>query len=524
MSWIKNQIKYFFPGVYNWIKICFKRKSRIICSNQLAENKQSLKSVRVAIQWIRDHKLKNGGIVISSKQKITYPEVTGYLIPTLYEWGEKELAKELTQWLITQQNPDGSFSAPNGIPYTFDTGQVIRGFIASLNDCPEAEGPLRKACNWVLSQMKPNGQLTTPSTKDWGNIADDRIHLYILSPLIEAGLALNEQTYIDSAKHILEYYKNYKDLIKFNTLTHFYGYIIEALFDLGEYELAKQAMEQMARSQRRDGSIPAYKNVSWVCTPGLAQLAIVFYKLGMYDNAHRALKYLEKIQNPTGGFYGSYKIGADYFPTEEISWAVKFFLDAYYWKIKATFNQEISIFPDTIDENDGRVQELLSFLKDLNGKKIIDVGCGKGRFLRILKLKYPAAVLYGWDLSENMLKFCPENVVTGCGTILNIKYPDNSFDGVYCIETLEHAVNTEKAIEEMVRILKPGGKILIIDKNISELGAMKIEPWEQWFEPEQIQGFLKKYEVESQYKNIILERNSNLNERLFIAWEGKKYE
>ena len=42
---------------------------------------------------------------------------------------------------------------------------------------------------------------------------------------------------------------------------------------------------------------------------------------------------LEKIQNRTGGFYGSYGKGAKYIPSAEISWAVKYFLDAYLLKM-----------------------------------------------------------------------------------------------------------------------------------------------------------------------------------------------
>lgn len=89
----------------------------------------------------------------------------------------------------------------------------------------------------------------------------------------------------------------------------------------------------------------------------------------MRKYADKAVNYLESVQNNSGGFYGSLGRGKNYFPKEEISWAVKFFLDAYYWKINTTFNQEVNIFSETIDESDGRVHEILSFFGDLNGKK-----------------------------------------------------------------------------------------------------------------------------------------------------------
>jgi len=491
--------------------------------NKILQNIQPPRKdyVEKAIKWIKNYTVETGGIIVSSKQKIAYPEVTGYFIPTLYQWGEKELAKDLIKWLISQQNEDGSFCAPNGIPYTFDTGQVIRGFVASLDDFPEVEKPLRKACDWVLSQIKPNGKLITPSKKDWGDIADERIHLYVLLPLIQAGIKLREQIYIDSAKHVLEYYKNYNDLIKFNTLSHFYGYIIEALFDLGEHQLAKEAMDGIVKIQKRDGRISAYKNSSWVCIPGMAQLAVVFYKLGMIENGDRALRFLEKTQNENGGFYGSLGIGANYFPFEEISWATKFFLDAYYWRIKASFEKKFDIFPETININDGRIQEIISFFGDLNNKKVIDVGCGKGRFIKELQSLFSKAEFYGIDISEKMLDFCPKKAKVSVGNILNINYPDETFDFVYCVEALEHAIRVEKAIQEMCRILKPGGKIVIIDKNLEKTGQLQIESWEQWFKQEQIIAILKNNRINARSKEITYE-DYNQPDGLFIAWEGIK--
>ncbi|MDD2891087.1 MAG: glycosyltransferase [bacterium] len=286
-------------------------------------------SYNKAFEWIKNNTIPEKGIIVSSKQRIPYPEVTGYFIPTLYQWEEKEFAKKLAFGLISLQQTDGSFCAPDGkTPYTFDTGQVIRGLLASLNYIPESEINIRKACDWILTQVQPDGRLATPSTEMWGNIIDDRIHLYVLSPLIEAGKKFNEIKYIEAANSVLKYYKKRRDLLEFNTLSHFYAYIIEALCDLGEIELAKKGMLKMANLQQKDGGIPAYTEVKWVCSTGVAQFAVIGYKLGIQKPANRAMGYLEKVQNPDGGFYGSYGKGASYFPDEEISWAVKFFMDA----------------------------------------------------------------------------------------------------------------------------------------------------------------------------------------------------
>ncbi len=475
-----------------------------------------------AKQWIRANNHPSGGIRVHYLSDNAYPEVTGYYVPTLMDWGEHRLAVNFVKWLVSIQNVDGSWSDPSGkTPYTFDTGQVIRGFVSALHDLPEVEEPLRKACDWVLAQVQPDGRLATSSTEMWGDIANDSIHLYVLPPLIEAGEKLNEPKYMNAAHRVLEHYKQRKDLVEFKMLSHFHAYVLEALCDLGEIDLARRGMEEMAAFQRPDGSVPAYPDVSWVCSTGVAQLAVVWYKLGMREHGETAVEYLERIQNRSGGFFGSYGKGADYFPHEEISWAVKFFLDACYWRIKTAFNEEADIFADSIDESDGRVQEILSFFGNLNAEKVLDVGCGKGRFLRVLKKKFPQAKLVGLDISEAMLRSCPEGVGKKCGSILDIRYPDAHFDCVYCIETLEHAVRTEAAVREMCRILKPGGKILIIDKNKAKLGRLEIEPWERWFSDREVIKLLKKHKVQARGKLIGYE-NQQQPDGLFIAWEGVK--
>lgn len=296
------------------------------------------RSIRKAVAWFHGVAIPGGGLPVSTGQNISYPEVTGYIIPTLYGVGEKDFARDLALWLISVQHPDGAFCAPDGVPYTFDTGQVLRGLLTVLDDMPQAKERIIKACDWILTQIQPDGRITTPSTDMWrlpeDKMVNDNIHLYVLPPLVEAGRRFGKSEYVDASRHALAYYKQRSDLISFTTLSHFYGYVMEALCDLGEKDLAKQGMKEVAPLQKFNGSIPAYPGVDWVCTPGVAQLAIVWYKLGMSDRGDAALRYLKRIQNDSGGFFGSYGKGANYFPREELPWAAKYFLDACHWSMR----------------------------------------------------------------------------------------------------------------------------------------------------------------------------------------------
>ncbi len=288
-----------------------------------------------AVQWIKDHRVPNGGILPHHKANVATQEVTGYLIPTLYAIGEKELARDLAKWEASVQRPDGSFAATDGTPYTFDTAQVIRGLLAVLDDMPELENRLRRACDFVASQIAPDGRICTPSYDMWklpdGSMFSEYANLYVLSPMLQAGQKLSQARYVEAARRGLNYFKGKGDLVEFKpelgTLSHIFGYMMEALVDVGEIDLANEGLQQAATIQNESGAIPAYPGVDWVCSTGVAQLAIAWYKLGNAVPADKAVGYLEEVQNPSGGFYGSYGVGARYLPDQEISWAVKFFLD-----------------------------------------------------------------------------------------------------------------------------------------------------------------------------------------------------
>jgi len=271
-------------------------------------------SLEKALKWVKNQRIQNSGIVVHHKTKNVTPEVTGYLITSLYNAGEKELALDLAQWETTVQQPDGSFMAPNKISYTFDTAQVVRGFLTVLNDIPTIENNLRKACDFIVSQIDEKGEIQTPSYHSWqlskGRKLSKYCNLFVIVPLLEAGKRLNEQKYIDEAYRSLAYYKKQSDLTEFKsdlgTLSHIFGYMMEALADLGEHDLVRTGLEQVAAIQKEDGAIPAYPGVDWVCSTGMAQLGLAWFKIGNKEKAEEILTYLESMQNASGGFFGGY--------------------------------------------------------------------------------------------------------------------------------------------------------------------------------------------------------------------------
>lgn len=489
-----------------------------------------------AVNWIKRNTIEGHAIICNTGKKKGYPEVTGYYIPTLIRWGYRDMAIKYAEWLLNIQKQDGSwYDTDDQAPYIFDTAQILKGLLAVWDIYPDkkaVEQAIVRGVDWILSCMTQEGRLITPDETCWGDNKDmcsELIHLYCLSPIIEAGNRLHNEEYGQKAKRILEYYKNnyYEKIMNFSLLSHFYAYVMESLVDLGEIDMAREAMQKIVKLQKKTGAVPAYNNVDWVCSTGLFQFSLVWFRLGDVEHGNKAFEYACKLQNESGGWFGSYLAEYnpdevnDYFPQEEISWANKYFLDALYYKNKVEFNLHADEFLLTIPKADERYIEILNVVKQYaRGAYIADVGCGKGRYLKNLLDDLPDNKYYGIDIStEAMKKMQAENVVCKEGTLTCIPYEDRKFSVTYTCEALEHAIDIESAIREMSRVTKQGGKIVIIDKNKNSYGTLEIGEWEQWPDEKELQDVMEKYCDNVSIKTGLKYENMD-NPDLFTVWIG----
>lgn len=116
----------------------------------------------------------------------------------------------------------------------------------------------------------------------------------------------------------------------------------------------------------------------------------------------------------------------------------------------------------------------------INGDSVLDVGCGNGRLLQLFNDTH---ITYtGLDQSEGLIsvakkKFPDASFVVG--NMTELPFPDESFDAVYCIAAFHHLPNDElriKTLQEMKRVLKSGGVIVMMNWNLEATFAKnKIE-------------------------------------------------
>ena len=188
------------------------------------------------------------------------------------------------------------------------------------------------------------------------------------------------------------------------------------------------------------------------------------------------------------------------------------------------FNQAASDeehFPSTIDPRIYHVQLILDFFGDLARKRVLDAGCGKGRFARVLFERNPQARIHAFDLAEAMLRYVPPGIRPSAGSLTALPFASESFDCAYATESLEHAVDIETAVSELCRVVKPGGRIVIIDKNAEQWGRLETPEWEKWFDQNELERLLRRHCRRVSSRPISYWEDV-APDGLFLAWSAEK--
>jgi 2-polyprenyl-3-methyl-5-hydroxy-6-metoxy-1,4-benzoquinol methylase len=135
----------------------------------------------------------------------------------------------------------------------------------------------------------------------------------------------------------------------------------------------------------------------------------------------------------------------------------------------------------SLDVNEGAddpwyqlVREELDLARDIGGRRVLEIGCGRGGFACWLATRTPppaevVAVDYSSVAVEKGRAHALARGVNGIswatGDIQAIDQADASFDSVFSCETIEHVPDPFKAVSELARILKPGGRLFLTAPN-----------------------------------------------------------
>jgi uncharacterized protein YyaL (SSP411 family) len=318
-----------------------------------------------------------GSYHLINKWSSSYPETTGYIIPTLINYGKKNNKQEAmdsamtaADFLLKIQKESGGWQGgrigENKPEIVFNTGQVIRGMIAAFEHSVVQKylDAAIKAGIWLSDIRHPEGYWQTHALMGKARVYDT----FVDAPLLQLYELTGEEKFRKTAIQNLDWvirdkmhengwFEDCDNTVKRNDkpILHTIAYTLDGLIDcsliLKDDRYLKAAVK--GANKLRDiflsnGFLNGRYDCNWngseymLCT-GSAQMAIIWLKLyGIYNDK----AYLEAAQRMTsllifiqfrgfketedtlGAIPGSFPIWGRYEPFAFPNWATKFFCDA----------------------------------------------------------------------------------------------------------------------------------------------------------------------------------------------------
>jgi len=310
----------------------------------------------------------------------SYPETSGYIVPTLIEAGLRrndsvllERARRMTDWLVSIQLANGGFQGGTidekpAVPVTFNTGQILMGLAAAARQFGDKYAePMQRAAGWLVQTMEPDGswrQFPSPFTAPGEKVYDTHVAWGLIEAARASTRADVAARYADAAVRNARWAltkqrsNGWFDSCCLSSpnapLTHTIGYALRGLTEIFRYTrdaevLSSALLTADALSTRvgQDGFLSGRLTrrwegaVNWACVTGSAQIAHSLLLLAdegekeqYREAAFRLLSYARRtvrLDGPAGvrgGVRGSFPINGDYCAYEFINWGAKFLIDA----------------------------------------------------------------------------------------------------------------------------------------------------------------------------------------------------
>lgn len=343
------------------------------------------RAVEEGLGWLaraQDHSLTHDGGVARDYSLLTgwsasYPETTGYIIPTFLEIaratgddGLRQRARRMLDWLVSIQFPEGGFqggvvNAQPKIPVTFNTGQILIGLAAGAAEwgSPYREA-MQRAADWLVATQDPDGCWRKHATPfSWKG--EKAYETHVSWGLFEAARLEPGRGYAEAAAANVRWALTQqqpngwvancclRDPVR--PLTHTLGYLLRGLIEAYRYTEDRTYLDASIRTANgllsairvEDGYLPGRLDrdwnaaVSWACLTGSVQIAQCWFMLFEYagdtrllEAARSANRYVRRTlatdgpDEIRGAVKGTFPVNGQYGPYLYLNWACKFLVDA----------------------------------------------------------------------------------------------------------------------------------------------------------------------------------------------------
>ena len=151
---------------------------------------------------------------------------------------------------------------------------------------------------------------------------------------------------------------------------------------------------------------------------------------------------------------------------------------------------------------ESRREACLNFVAAVDGERILEVGGGSGLFVRRLAgAVSKTGIVHGVDLSDQQIAVARANctgldqVRLDTGDVLNLPFEEKAFDAVVSIQTLEYVPDVENATQDLLRVVKPGGRFINFATNWGSVF------WNSG-KPDLIEAMLRAWDAHAPYPNL----------------------
>jgi ubiquinone/menaquinone biosynthesis C-methylase UbiE len=128
--------------------------------------------------------------------------------------------------------------------------------------------------------------------------------------------------------------------------------------------------------------------------------------------------------------------------------------------------EAVYLTPDVVEQR----EKIMALLAVRKGEKALDIGCGPGlTTLALAEATGASGKVTGVDIAEPMLaiarKRCANysNVNFTTADVTALPYEEGSFDIALATQVYEYVEHVDQALHELARVVKPGGRVLIVD-------------------------------------------------------------